>query len=124
MGNRDYEPASGRFTSRDPILFDGGQSNLYAYVGNDPVNNNDPDGLDWGWFDSAPQNAEKISKKTAEKVAKDIAKNKTNLPKQGKPFNEWEKLHRDKAKNEEATGGFFNWVENTYKAACKALSGD
>ena len=44
FGLRDYEPASGRWTSRDPILFDGGQTNLYAYVGNDPVNSVDPDG--------------------------------------------------------------------------------
>ena len=29
----------------DPILFDGGQANLYAYVGNNPVNQRDPSGL-------------------------------------------------------------------------------
>lgn len=44
FGLRDYEPASGRWTSRDPILFDGGQTNLYAYVGDDPINAVDPDG--------------------------------------------------------------------------------
>ena len=50
FGLRDYEPASGRWTSRDPILFDGGQTNLYAYVDNDPVNFVDPNGTgikDW-----------------------------------------------------------------------------
>jgi len=31
--------------ARDPILFAGGQANLYAYVGNDPVNMVDPSGL-------------------------------------------------------------------------------
>jgi hypothetical protein len=30
---------------RDPILFGGGDANLYAYVGNDPVNQIDPSGL-------------------------------------------------------------------------------
>ena len=45
FGYRDYEPASGRWTSRDPILFGGGQANLYAYVGNSPVTFRDPLGL-------------------------------------------------------------------------------
>ena len=35
----------GRWTARDPALYDGGQTNLYAYVGNDPVSQRDPLGL-------------------------------------------------------------------------------
>src|SRR5204862_5441047 len=42
---RHYSPKWGRFVSQDPIAFAGGDSNLYAYVGNDPVNANDPEGL-------------------------------------------------------------------------------
>jgi len=38
FGARDYDPSVGRWTSKDPILFDGGQANLYVYVNNDPVN--------------------------------------------------------------------------------------
>jgi RHS repeat-associated protein len=45
FGYRDYEPASGRWTTRDPVLFGGGQFNLYAYVGNSPVTFRDPLGL-------------------------------------------------------------------------------
>ena len=45
FGMRDYEPASGRWTARDPALFAGGQANLYDYVGGDPVANRDPSGL-------------------------------------------------------------------------------
>jgi len=41
---RDYDPRTGRFISRDPLLFAGGDTNLYAYAGNDPVNRTDPSG--------------------------------------------------------------------------------
>jgi len=44
-GARDYDPSVGRWTAKDPILFNGGQSNLYVYVGNDPVNIVDQNGL-------------------------------------------------------------------------------
>jgi RHS repeat-associated protein len=44
FGARDYDAATGRWTSKDPILFGGGDPNLYAYVGGDPVNFRDLDG--------------------------------------------------------------------------------
>ncbi|HKU45034.1 MAG TPA: RHS repeat-associated core domain-containing protein, partial [Polyangiales bacterium] len=44
FGARDYEAVTGRWTAKDPILFGGGQANLYAYVGGDPVNRIDPSG--------------------------------------------------------------------------------
>lgn len=46
FGARDYDPEIGRWTSKDPIGFDGGQANVYAYVGNDPCNQIDPRGTD------------------------------------------------------------------------------
>lgn len=45
FGARDYDAETGRWTAKDPIGFRGGQSNLYAYAENDPVNLYDPDGL-------------------------------------------------------------------------------
>ena|GEM_PF-578160 len=45
FGMRDYDPAAGRWTARDPILFNGQQGNLYVYVSNNPVNLRDPSGL-------------------------------------------------------------------------------
>ncbi|MEW6039323.1 MAG: PKD domain-containing protein [Pseudomonadota bacterium] len=44
FGARDYDPETGRWTAKDPILFGGGDSNLYAYVDNDPLSYVDPDG--------------------------------------------------------------------------------
>ena len=45
FGARDYDPSTGRWTAKDPILFNGGDANLYGYVLNDPVNLKDPSGL-------------------------------------------------------------------------------
>ncbi len=40
----DGNASGGFFTTKDPIRFAGGDSNLFAYVGNDPVNGTDPNG--------------------------------------------------------------------------------
>src|SRR5882762_46232 len=44
---RYYNPQIGRFISEDPLEFGGGDVNLYAYVGNNPISRIDPFGLDW-----------------------------------------------------------------------------
>lgn len=47
---RDYDPSTGRWAAKDPIVFAGGDTNLYGYVLNDPINWIDPWGLkDRGW---------------------------------------------------------------------------
>ena len=45
FGFRDYDPDVGRWTAKDPILFAGGDTDLYGYCVNDPVNWADPGGL-------------------------------------------------------------------------------
>jgi len=45
FGARDYDAETGRFLSKDPILFGGGSPNLYSYTMNDPINLIDPSGL-------------------------------------------------------------------------------
>lgn len=44
FGARDYEAASGRWTTKDPIGFAGNSANLYSYVVGDPINLADSNG--------------------------------------------------------------------------------
>ncbi|MBL7557369.1 MAG: hypothetical protein JNM24_16190 [Bdellovibrionaceae bacterium] len=53
FGARDYDPTIGRWISKDPILFRGGDTNLYGYVMNDPINFIDPRGLSQEQIDNA-----------------------------------------------------------------------
>jgi RHS repeat-associated protein len=52
FGARDYDPETGRWTAKDPVLFAGGSTNLYVYANDDPVNLVDPDGRQ---SDEAPE---------------------------------------------------------------------
>jgi RHS repeat-associated protein len=45
FGARDYDAETGRWTAKDPILFAGGDTNLYRYALGDPVNSSDTSGL-------------------------------------------------------------------------------
>ncbi|RMG91802.1 MAG: RHS repeat-associated core domain-containing protein, partial [Candidatus Dadabacteria bacterium] len=56
FGARDYDPETGRWTAKDPILFAGGDMDLYAYTKNDPLNGHDPSGTQ-----SIPPNAGNMS---------------------------------------------------------------
>jgi hypothetical protein len=40
-----HDAETGRWTAKDPIGFDGNDTGLYAYVGGNPVNREDPSGL-------------------------------------------------------------------------------
>lgn len=44
FGYRDYDPDTARWTAKDPILFAAGDTDLYGYCLNDPVNLVDPEG--------------------------------------------------------------------------------
>jgi RHS repeat-associated protein len=48
MGGRVYDPLAARFTTADPVMqapYSTQGQNRYAYVFNDPINNNDPSGF-------------------------------------------------------------------------------
>lgn len=60
FGARDYGPQIGRWTSRDPVIFGGRDTNVYGYVIADPINFVDPTGLrrcskDGQWRDAVEQ---------------------------------------------------------------------
>jgi RHS repeat-associated protein len=44
FGARDYDAFTGRWTSKDPLRFGGGDTNLYGYVNGNPVFGADPTG--------------------------------------------------------------------------------
>jgi len=46
FGFRDYDAVSGRWSSKDPIKFGGGDTNLFGYVFNNPIQFVDLSGLD------------------------------------------------------------------------------
>jgi len=48
FGYRDYDPAVGRWTAKDPIGFGGGDTDLYGYCFNNPIDWVDPIG-EWIW---------------------------------------------------------------------------
>ena len=57
FGARDYDAATGRWSTLDPLGFGGGDSNLYRYALGDPVNVVDRSGLQgpWGACGGRPQ---------------------------------------------------------------------
>lgn len=65
---RYYDPNTGRFLSEDPIRFSGG-INLYRYVGNNAVNEADPQGTNYQDCKDALKELAQAAKRVAERTA-------------------------------------------------------
>ena len=75
FGARDYAASVARWNSKDPILFAGGDTNLYRYVIGDPVNYFDPTGENpvsdaWERVKKAKKILDKITDDALEKFEK------------------------------------------------------
>jgi RHS repeat-associated protein len=94
FGARDYDPSVGRWTAKDPYLFTGGDSNLYAYALNDPLNRTDRSGL-----------CERCKRKVKQYTAKDLVDTPKTIEKKADLLKEdtWKKAV-DKAALESAKG--------------------
>jgi hypothetical protein len=57
-----------RFTAKDPIRFNGGDTNLYGYVFRNPINSIDPSGLDGGIDDCGYNGSGVCDTQPAEKI--------------------------------------------------------
>jgi len=57
FGFRDYDPDTGTWTAKDPILFGSGDVYLYEYCSSDPINQSDPTGLETFLTSWIPTNA-------------------------------------------------------------------
>jgi RHS repeat-associated protein len=76
FGARDYDPQVGRWTAKDPILFAGGDTNLYGYVLNDPVNLIDPSGTvspDTAWHYYRSPGAREVERSLGDPMRADLA---------------------------------------------------
>ncbi len=138
FGTRDYEPASGRFTTPDPILLDSGTPDLYTWMGGDPVSGRDFDGRD-GFFsnlfggiatsqakgaavDAAGEVVGKDTAQTADKIKSVVDDVKDGKAPGADDYVENTKAQADAAK--ENTTSIFDPIKKLWDKCSKALGGD
>jgi RHS repeat-associated protein len=110
--NRMYQPELGRFLQPDPKQFEAGDYNLYRYCRNDPINRNDP----WG-LEAVKLLLEK-SGNWGDKTAKDYYKDSVtanNKPAEGVTKAELQKL----TPNDDGSVSVHLFVDTHVKAAHK-----
>ena len=84
--NRYYDPGPGRFVQEDPLQISTMESNLYVYVGNNPLNRVDSLGLDYGgglveWaMNNLDLSLDNVIKKDPKQLAKDCGTSGTSPP--------------------------------------------
>jgi RHS repeat-associated protein len=93
-GFRYYDPEIGRYSTRDPIGHLSGTMNVYAYVGNNPVNVVDPLGL------GPPKEKEEVTpKKPTVEDARDVVKKMRRIIGEAESVNRELQSNREKLEN-------------------------
>jgi RHS repeat-associated protein len=148
LGARDYSPAIGRWTAKDPILFTAGDTNLYNYVFSDPVNQYDLVGLECNSCklkdfddpakDAAKEAAKEGAKQAAEKAAKMGAKNLGEDPTRqtrniqngikkatsNPAIKEYKDLEEQEAKRcDDSVNPVSKWIRNLWNGSSNGLEG-
>jgi RHS repeat-associated protein len=131
FGARDYDAETGRWTAKDPVLFEGEQANLYAYVGNDPINRTDSFGLDDDWKGALKDLWEE--KDLQKKLKKDLKKGLTEegrlkqlkkIDASQKGILEYKKLLKDSEKTaKEEVVPWWKKLKNVWDRCTDALTG-
>lgn len=83
MRARTFDAELGRFTTRDPIGFSGGDVNWYRFAGNDPVSGSDPGGLQGEVFGGNSIGINLPTRPGAKTVVQGLGKTVTGLGKTG-----------------------------------------
>ncbi|MDR2171390.1 MAG: RHS repeat-associated core domain-containing protein [Planctomycetaceae bacterium] len=96
--NRWYDQKTGQWISEDPLGFGAGDANLYRYVGNNPINMIDPNGLD-----EFPGEYEHIkpdirNQNSVEDFLNKMKAEKDDLLKEQKQYNESSKEYKEISK--------------------------
>ncbi|CCQ90849.1 conserved hypothetical protein [Nitrospina gracilis 3/211] len=98
FGARDYDPEVGRWTTKDPIRFDGGDVNLYGYAFNDFINSSDASGLygsdSCSYYEQVCEAYGTPYECTDAKIACNLAPKGNNLIPKGETLTNWAQCAR------------------------------
>jgi RHS repeat-associated protein len=135
FGYREYDPYTGKWTTKDPIDFNGGDSNLYGYVLQDPVNLVDPKGLNplgLPWRQDSVGNGKSGKFPLGNGNTIYVDKNGNIVPSKSATSNTHNKPKKEKKMSDKELCDYFgdkNWHQKGYKQDYlkdfrKALNGD
>jgi RHS repeat-associated protein len=135
FGARDYDPSTGRWTAKDPILFAADDPNLYSYVMNDPINLVDPSGLQSAQWDcdACTEQTKEAGKKILKMYGKTLGKSEAERRqtiregieeelKPPSPREEYQKqLERARDRANDSVNPFSRWLQKVWRKCAEAL---